>query len=129
MRLYELLQAYDFDELMPIINDMFPGTAKYRPQLKEGFDILLSMKPVPSQKPIRYRIFSVPGSDEKYVGADDSCFRVTWDVALGKDVGREKGVSLSDDEMVANCLVNICLQGRYPKEFEKAHAVLVRGDR
>ncbi len=29
MKLKDLLQAYDFDELMPIIADMFPGTGKY----------------------------------------------------------------------------------------------------
>ncbi len=34
MKLHQLLQAYEFDELMPVINEMFPGTAKYREPLK-----------------------------------------------------------------------------------------------
>lgn len=32
MKLFHLLQAYEFDEIMPVINDMFPGTNKFRPQ-------------------------------------------------------------------------------------------------
>ena len=50
MRLYELLQAYDFDEIMPVIVDMFPGTGMYRGQLREAWDTLRGMRPVPSKK-------------------------------------------------------------------------------
>ena len=50
MKLYQLLQAYDFDELMPVINDMFPGTSKFRPELKHAYELLLSMQPVASKK-------------------------------------------------------------------------------
>jgi len=127
MRLYELLQAYDFNEIMPAINEMFPGTSKFRDQLKLAYDTMLAMRPVPSKKSIRYKIIKVPGSDEQYMGAEDSCFRTTWEVIIGKDVSREKGVDLSDLELVANCLVNACLQGNYPRSFEKAHAQLMKG--
>ena len=40
MKLQQLLLAYEFDEIMPIINDMFPGTAKYRKPLKTAYDDL-----------------------------------------------------------------------------------------
>ena len=50
MKLHQLLQAYEFDELMPVINEMFPGTAKYREPLKKAYDIMVGMKPVNSSK-------------------------------------------------------------------------------
>lgn len=56
MKLYQLLQAYEFDELMPVINEMFPGTAKYREPLKTAYEMMLNMKPVASSKSIRYKI-------------------------------------------------------------------------
>ena len=54
MKLHQLLQAYEFDELMPVINEMFPGTAKYRVPLKVAYDIMVGMRPVSSSKSIRY---------------------------------------------------------------------------
>ena len=57
MKLYQLLQAYDFDELMPVINDMFPGTSKFRPELKHAYELLLSMQPVASKKPFGTRYY------------------------------------------------------------------------
>ena len=33
MILYDLLQAYRFDEIMATINNMYPGTSGYRDQL------------------------------------------------------------------------------------------------
>lgn len=125
MKLHQLIQAYEFDEIMPVINDMFPGTAKFRDPLKEAYDIMRSMRPVSSSKSIRYKIIKGKG-EEQYMGADDSNFNGPWDVTLGKDVSREKGVDLNDIEILANCLVNMCFIGRYPQEFEKAHQILLR---
>lgn len=125
MKLHQLIQAYEFDEIMPVINDMFPGTAKFRDPLKEAYDIMTSMRPVSSSKSIRYKIIKGKG-EEQYMGADDSNFNGPWDVTLGKDVSREKGVDLNDIEILANCLVNMCFIGRYPQEFEKAHQILLR---
>ncbi len=127
MKLYQLLQAYDFDELMPVINDMFPGTSKFRPELKHAYDLLLSMQPVASKKAIRYKILPGDTANHSYVGAEDTCFNATWEVCLGKDVSRERGVDLSDIELVANSLVNLCLQAKYPKVFEKDHQTLLKG--
>lgn len=129
MRLYELLQAYDFDEIMPVIVDMFPGTGKYRGQLREAWDTLLGMRPVPSKKEIKYKFIKGANDDEQYVGADDRDFDTTWEVIIGKNVSREKGVDLNDAEMLANCLVNICLIGEHPRSFENSYRILSTPDR
>ena len=68
MKLMTMLQAYPFDELMPVINEMFPGTKKYKEQLRLGYDLMMGMKPVPSKKSIRYEVMPVPGSDMSYIG-------------------------------------------------------------
>lgn len=127
MKLQQLLLAYEFDEIMPIINDMFPGTAKYRKPLKTAYDIMTTLKPVASRKTIRYKIMDAPeGNGEQYMGASDADFRGLWEVSLGKEVTRERGVDLNDADVLANCLVNLCFLGTYPKEFEKAHRELLR---
>ncbi len=129
MRLYELIQAYEFDEVMPVIVDMFPGTSKYEKPLKQAYDILLEMKPVASKKDIRYKILTAPNSDEQYMGAEDRDFDTTWEVCLGKNISREKGVDLTDIELVANTLVNICFIARHPKSFDNAYAELTKTQR
>lgn len=127
MTLKQLLLAYGFDELMPVINDMFPGTSKFRPQLGEAYRIATGMKSVPSKKTIRYKVIHIPNSDHSYMGAEDSCFDTTWEVCLGKEVSREKGVNLADIEIAANSLVNLCLIARGPKSFDDARSQLLRG--
>lgn len=129
MRLYELLQAYEFDEIMPLVNEMFPGTAKFKPQLREAWDLLLGMKPVPSKKVIRYKILDGSRANEHYIGAEDQSFMAPWNVIIGKDVSRDKGANINDGEMIANCLVNICLLGEHPKSFDKAYKILSTPDR
>ena len=126
MRLYELIQAYDFDEIMPVIVDMFPGTGKYEPVLKQAYEILAQMKPAFSKKEIRYKILTAPNSSEQYMGAEDRDFDATWEVCLGKNVSRERGVDLMDIELVANCLVNVCSIGRHPKAFDQGYAELTK---
>lgn len=129
MRLYDLLQAYEFDEIMPVIVDMFPGTGKFREQLREAWDMLLGMKPVPTKKGIKYKLMPGDRADEQYVGAEDRDFDAPWEVILGKNLSRDRGVDLNDAEMLANCLVNICLIGKHPKSFEKSYRILSTPDR
>lgn len=129
MMLYDLLQAYEFDEIMPIITDMFPGTGKYEKPLHQAWNILLDMNPVLSKKNIRYKVMQGSRADESYMGAEDKDFDSPWEVIIGKNVSREKGVDLSDAELLANCLVNICFFGHHPKEFDKAYAELTRPER
>lgn len=124
-----MMQAYEFDEVMPAIVEMFPGTGKFKPQLRQAWDILLSMKPAPSKKSIRYKIMPGSRADESYMGAEDHDFDAPWETILGKNVVREKGVALNDTELMANCLVNICLVGRHPKVFDAAYKILSTPDR
>lgn len=124
-----MLMAYEFDELMPVINDMFPGTIKYRDQLKTAYDILIDMNAVESKKSIRYKIMKGEHAEEQYMGAEDECFNCNWEVALGKDVTREHGVDLDDAQLCANCLVNLCFLGKCPKDFEPARRLLLHPDR
>ena len=125
MKLQQLIKAYEFDEIMPVINDMFPGTAQYRDPLNEAYNIMASTRPVASSKSIKYKLNKGKG-EEQYMGAEDSCFSGPWEVTIGKDVSRDKGVDLNDVEILANCLVNMCFIGKYPQAFEKAHQALLR---
>lgn len=127
MKLQQYLQAFDFDEILPAVNEMFPGTAKFRNELQQAYDIMLQMRPAESGKAIRYKMIPAGRDNEYYYGAEDSCFQTTWEAALGKRVSRDKGVDLSDLEIVANCLANLCLQGRGPKEFEPARQRMLKG--
>ena len=124
MTLQLLLKRYPFDDLMPVVADMFPGTGKYRAALEQGYDILMSLQPVASKKNIRYRIMPDPNSDASRMGAEDAAFDTTWEVCLGKEVVKEKGIDLTDIELAANCLVNVCLIGRHPKAFDEAYRTL-----
>ncbi len=126
MTLYELLQAYEFEEIMPVIVDMFPGTSKYEKPLREAYNLLLQMRPAPSKKSIRYKILKSENGNEQYMGAEDRDFDTTWEACLGKQLQREKGVDLTDAELLANCLVNICFIARHPRAFEDAYQQLRR---
>ena len=129
MKLYELIQAYDFDEIMPEISNMFPGTSKYRKPLQQAYDLLRKMRPVMSKKSIRYKLIRDDNSGDSYMGAADADFRCTWEVCLGKDLSRERGVDLNDAEMLANCLVNVCFTATHPRAFDEAYAELTRLER
>ena len=77
-------------------------------------------------KQLFHKIIDNKANGETYMGADDNNFRTTWQVALGKSVSRAKGVTLSDAEVAANCLVNLCFIGKYPPTFEAAHKKLLK---
>lgn len=126
MKLQQYIQSFDFDEIMPAMNEMFPGTSKFRQEFRQAYDIMVSMKPAESGKTIRYKVIKA-GDNQFYFGAEDSCFQTTWEAALGKRVARDKDVNLSDLEIVANCMANLCLQGRCPRDFEPARQRLLKG--
>ena len=126
MRLRNLLEDYDFNELMPVIADMFPGTGKYREPLRQAYDMLLKTRTTSSNKVIRYKILRDEKGGHSYMGAEDKDFKSTWDVCLGKEVVREKGVDLSNIELAANSLINLCLISHYPPAFEPIHEQLTK---
>lgn len=129
MTVYDLIQAYEFNEVMPAVVEMFPGTGKFRPQLQQAWDMMLGMRPVRSNKVITYKIMQGSRPDESYIGAEDKDFDAPWNVLLGKELKREKGVDLNNLEMLTNAFINICLTGRHPKEFDAAYKIISTPDR
>ena len=126
MKLKELFQAYEFEEIYPQIGLMFPKGRHLRTQFGNAYNLLLEMKPVMSKKQIRYQLMEDPDSNEMFFGADDRDFNGPWDVLLGKEVKKDPRVDLSSEELVANCLLNVVLIGRYPRAFEKDYKDIVR---
>lgn len=126
MKLYQLLQAFDFEELFPTVNEMFPNAYLHRDVFEKAFNMLCSIKPVLSKKAIRYELMDDPNSNDMIVGADDNCFNTTWDVCLGKEIKKGKGADLNDNELAANCLLNILFIGRHPLSFDKDFKKLMR---
>ena len=126
MKLIEYLQAYDFDEIYPQIGLMFPKARHQREQFQHAYDILLGLRPVTSKKQIRYQLMIDPDTNEAFFGADDNCFKATWEVLLGKEVRKEPKVDLTPEEMVANMLLNVVLFGRHPRSFDADFNVITK---
>lgn len=126
MKLYQLLQAFDFEELFPTVNEMFPNAHLHRDVFEKAFNMLCSIQPVMSKKAIRYELKEDPNSNDMLVGADDNCFNTTWDACLGKEIKKGKGADLNDVELAANCLLNILIISRHPLSFEKDYKKLFK---
>ena len=107
MKLKELFQAYEFDEIYPQIGLMFPKGRHLRNE-------------------IRYQLMEDPDTNEMFFGADDHDFNGPWDVLLGKEVKKEPKVDLTDEELVANCLLNTVLIGRHPRPFDKDYQAIIK---
>lgn len=119
MKLKELFQAYEFDEIYPQIGLMFPKGRHLREEFRNAYNLLLDIKPVMSKKQIRYELMEDPDSNEVFFGADDHDFNGPWDVLLGKEIKKGPKVDLTSEELVANCLLNVVLIGRHPRAFDK----------
>ena len=126
MKLYQLLQSFEFEELFPAVNEMFPNAHLHRDVFEKAFDMLCNIQPIMSKKAIRYELMEDPNSNDMIVGADDNCFNTTWDVCLGKEIKKAKGADLSDVELAANSLLNILFIGRHPQGFNKEYKKLLR---
>lgn len=126
MKLKLLLESFDFEEFFPSVAVMYPNARRHKKEFKHAYDILVSMRPTPSNKCIRYTLLHDNYSNNSFFGANDQNFRATWDVLIGKDVKRDKGVDLTDEEICANCLINAIFLGKHPKEFEDSYIALTR---
>lgn len=126
MKLYQLLQAFDFGELFPEICKMYPNAKLHADTFEHAFNLLCNMRPVNGKKTIRYQVMNDPDSGEIFYGADDSNFATTWEACLGKEVKRESGVDLNDTEMVANCLLNLLFIAKHPQAFDIEYRKLMR---
>lgn len=125
MKVKQYFQAYDFDEIYPEIGLMFPNGRHQRKQFQHAYDMLLEIEPVNSKKQIRYQMMKDPDTKEVFFGADDSGFKGPWKVLLGKEVKIEPSVKLTQNEIVANLLLNVVLQGRHPKAFDADYDFIV----
>ena len=126
MKLKELFQAYEFDEIYPQIGLMFPKGRNLREEFRNAYNLLLDIKPVMSKKQIRYELMEDPDSNEMFFGADDHDFNGPWDVLLGKELKKGPKVDLTSEELVANCLLNVVLIGRHPRAFDKDFEKITR---
>lgn len=126
MKLKELFQAYEFDEIYPQIGLMFPKGRHLREEFRNAYNLLLDIKPVMSKKQIRYELMEDPDSNEMFFGADDHDFNGPWDVLLGKELKKGPKVDLTNEELVANCLLNVVLIGRHPRAFDKDFEKITR---
>ena len=126
MKLKELFQAYEFDEIYPQIGLMSPKGRHLREEFRNAYNLLLDIKPVMSKKQIRYELMEDPDSNEMFFGADDHDFNGPWDVLLGKELKKGPKVDLTSEELVANCLLNVVLIGRHPRAFDKDFEKITR---
>lgn len=126
MKLKELFQAYEFDEIYPQIGLIFPKGRHLREEFRNAYNLLLDIKPVMSKKQIRYELMEDPDSNEMFFGADDHDFNGPWDVLLGKELKKGPKVDLTSEELVANCLLNVVLIGRHPRAFDKDFEKITR---
>ena len=98
MKLYQLLQSFEFEELFPAVNEMYPNAYLHRDIFEKAFNMLCNIQPVASKKTIRYELKEDPNSKDMIVGADDTSFNTTWDACLGKEIKKGKGASLNDED-------------------------------
>lgn len=126
MKLKELLLSYEFDEVYPSVITMYPNAKRHKKEFKNAYDILTEMRPTPSKGSIRYKIIEDQEHNASYFGAEDKDFKTSWDILLGMDIKKEGKVDLSQEEMLANCLLNAIFIGTHPREFDSDYNVLVR---
>ena len=110
MTLLDLFKKYSADELLA-------DTEKFHNTFREAYNLMMTLTPIASKKKITYKILSDEENEIEFFGAEDSCFNTTWEVCLAKELVVEKDVELSDIEIAANSLVNMCLIGRCPRAF------------
>ena len=126
MKLYQLLQAFEVKELFPEINNMFPNANLHRDVYEKAFQLACELKPIASKKVIRYEVMNDPDTNEMFYGSDDKNFEGPWEVVIGKEIKKEKGVDLNDTEIAANCLLNLLMISRCPKSFEPEYRKLMK---
>ncbi len=126
MKLNELMQSFEFDEVFPSIALMYPNAKRHKKEFKKAFNIMLDTRYTSTNKSIRYKMLEDTDSGDCYYGAEDSDFKATWDVLLGMEVKKIGKVNLVEEEILANCLINAIFNGIHPKEFDSEYNVLIR---
>lgn len=50
MKLYQLLQSFEFEEIFPTVNVMFPNAQLHRDIFEKAFDMLCNIQPITSKR-------------------------------------------------------------------------------
>jgi hypothetical protein len=119
MKLIELLNKYDFSDILNEIITMFPDFEEKKDLFQQAYDVLMQLKPVESKKKIHYTLMTDPDTDEDFFGADDSCFNTTWEVCLCKEIVLDEGVELSEIEDYSQLSYKYCLHRSLPQRVLK----------
>ena len=53
MKVKELLQTFEFDDLFPTIAIMYPNAKRHKREFKEAFDLLTTMRATSSKHTVR----------------------------------------------------------------------------
>ena len=126
MKLKELFQAYEFDEIYPQIGLMFPKGRHLRVQFGNAYNLLLTLNPVASKKQIRYQLME----DQILMRCSMEQMTMTLMVRgkffLVRKLRKNLRLILTNEELVANCLLNTVLIGRHPRSFEKDYQAIVK---
>lgn len=56
MKLNELIQSFEFDEVFPSIALMYPNAKRHKKEFKKAFNIMLDTKYTSTNKSIRYKM-------------------------------------------------------------------------
>lgn len=126
MKLKELLLSYDFDEIYPSIITMYPNAKRHKKEFKKAYDLMTETQPAFSREAITYKIIEDTVNNAHYYGAEDKDFKTTWDLLLGKDIKKMGKVDLTQEEMLANSLLNAIFISTHPREFDAEYNVLIR---
>lgn len=62
MKLYQLLQSFEFEEIFPTVNVMFPNAQLHRDIFEKAFDMLCNIQPITSKKVIKFELMEDPDS-------------------------------------------------------------------
>lgn len=62
MKLYQLLQSFEFEEIFPTVNVMFPNAQLHRDIFEKAFDMLCNIQPITSKKVIKFELMEDPNS-------------------------------------------------------------------
>lgn len=68
MKLYQLLQSFEFEEIFPTVNVMFPNAQLHRDILK-SIRYALQYPTYHIQKVIKFELMEDPDSNDMFVGA------------------------------------------------------------
>ena len=71
MKLYQLFQSFEFEEIFPTLNAMFPNAQVHRDVFEKAFNMLCDIQPISSKKVIRFELIEDPNSSDMFVRSEE----------------------------------------------------------